>query len=262
VGKVIAYFIPFPRPRVPNLAYVDIPERFLMYTLPQLQAGRQPNEEQAKKAEKIRQKQFKEITKAASKAKSANAAFLSRFQDHASSETERDGNDGCGLDASKGIQFDELIIVYPPTAKADEKEIRSMFLTTLIEWGEAYTGNAAKTAKMLSRRLTHNCICGHHEHERLTLTVKTSIELEMLSRYLAKYCWEQDQRLFAHPGLMTPTEQTILDALGWESSGSAGVAKGGKDWESVEMEGDLKAWIKKGAKEWAANCKKLDKENN
>jgi hypothetical protein len=201
----------------------------------------------------------------------------------------------------KTVGVEEMVLIYPPTMGMDEHQMREEFVNTMLRtkskaqrdaiistglmpvafgidilatfiWpfgglGEidtvwAYNNiRGAKTARSVTKRLSSSSTTGDHEQDTLHLNFSPSQRIEVLRRYLAAECHKADARLF--PGYLTsPTESTVLEAIGWSPRQTGGESRNWEDeqWEVSEVKEDLRLVMHKGAKEWKKWCTAYEKD--
>jgi len=130
----------------------------------------------------------------------------------------------------------------------------------------AYTSwRGLKTSRSVTKRLSS---ASNHENPRddkdvdnqLKLNFIQSQRLEILSRYLGAECGKIEPTMFPEHIYSSPTEEQVLEAIGWGPS-QTGETKNWEDeqWEVSETKDDLKTTFRKAAKEWKKWCSQLEK---
>lgn len=115
------------------------------------------------------------------------------------------------------------------------------------------SAKGAKVSRSITKRLNSSSenVEEQSEDDKLRLEFLPSARLDVLARYLAAKCHDQDIHMFASPG-MQPTETDVLRAIGWAPSQQDQATRNRDDeqWETSEVKDDIKAVMVKGAKEW------------
>lgn len=199
----------------------------------------------------------------------------------------------------KTVGLEEIILVYPSSVHGTQEEIRTEFVNSMMRSKSKAQRDAiiatgllpvsaaidilatfvwpfgglleidavwafssirgAKMARSTTKRLTSSNSGGKDDESKLRLTFTPSPRLEILGKYLATRCHEQDAKLFPSHGV-PPTETTVLEAIGWSPSQTGGQSKNWEDeqWEITEVKDDIKAVMTKGAREWDRWCKAFE----
>lgn len=121
----------------------------------------------------------------------------------------------------------------------------------------------AKTARSVTKRLTSSTKSGDLKEDdgaQLKLTFKPSSRDEVLARFLASHCEQQDRKLFPRSGT-SPSTSEVLDAIGWSPSHTGGESRNWEDdaWERDQVKEDLVTVMGKAAKQWDKWCKAFAK---
>ena len=153
--RLVAYLVPFPKPRLHGIPEEAIPQRFLIYTPPPppLQTPKEGDKES--KIHKVQRKWEAEIREAKtanakvtswkgikgrvtkgidwgmSQTKSSNLEFLNRIG--ASQEADKHVEDGNsdGEETKKTVPLSEMLLVHPPMPGTPE-QIRAEFVNTML----------------------------------------------------------------------------------------------------------------------------------
>lgn len=158
--KLVAYLVPFPKPKLHNIPADAIPERFLIYTPPPppLKAPAEGEKEgrvhkvQRKWQEEIRQaktgnaktmswkgvkgKATTGINWAMSQTKTSNLEFLNRIganpqEDQASDKHADDGHHE-EQDTKATVKLEEMLLVYPSSMPGATDQIKQDFVNTMM----------------------------------------------------------------------------------------------------------------------------------
>ncbi|KIW05987.1 uncharacterized protein PV09_03171 [Verruconis gallopava] len=176
------------------------------------------------------------------------------------SKAQRDSIIATGL-LPVGFAIDVLAtLVWPFGGLA---EIDSVWLYSSIR--------GAKTARSVTKRLHSTAGPGgaqdgaapgdtSQDGAKLKLTFRPSDRLDVLRNYLQAECHRRHPKYFPSAG-PSPTETQVLEAIGWSPS-QTGETKNWEDeqWEVTEVKDDLKATMRKGAKEWSKWVEKYEKD--
>jgi hypothetical protein len=156
---LVAYLVPFPKPKIPNVTPEQIPQRFMIYTPPPPPFVDKPAEGekegrvhkvQRKWQEEVRQaktgnektmswkgvkgKAIKGINWAAGQTKSSNLEFLNRIG--GSEEQERDAHADDGVheadQTNATVKLEEMLLIYPSSMPGSPEEIREEFVNTML----------------------------------------------------------------------------------------------------------------------------------
>lgn len=149
--KLVAYLVPFPKPKLHGLPADAIPPRFLIYTPPPppLKAPKEGEKEdrlhkvQRKWQEEVRaaktstaktaswkgvkSKATRGISKAMGFTKSSNLEFLNRIG--AGSDDE---NDHEGEETHKTVGLEEMVLVYPQSVNMEPDRLKQEFVDTMM----------------------------------------------------------------------------------------------------------------------------------
>lgn len=153
--KLVAYLIPFPKPRVANVDPARIPDRFLIYTPPAPPLQAPVEGEKETRAHKLQRKWQEEVktaklsdakvnswkgakgraTKGISYAmswvKSSNLEFLNRVPDGSSDKHAEDGvHEGDTTHRTVGLT--EMLLIYPSSLQGTPDQIRASFVETML----------------------------------------------------------------------------------------------------------------------------------
>jgi hypothetical protein len=157
--KLVAYLIPFPKPRIPNVAPESIPQRFMIYTPPPPPFVDPPNEgEKEGRVHKVQRKWQEEVRTAktgnqktrswkgvkgkvikgvdwaAGQTKSSNIEFLNRIGGSGEQERDSHADDGVheGEQTQATVKLEEMLLVYPSSMAGSPEEIREEFINTML----------------------------------------------------------------------------------------------------------------------------------
>jgi hypothetical protein len=152
--KLIAYLVPFPKPRIQGIDPATIPDRFLIYTPPPPPLAKPAEGEKEAKLHKVQRKWQEEVRAAkTSTAKTAswqgvkskatrgigkamqyttpsNLDFLGRATGGSKSDSEADGVHE-GETTHKTVGVEELVLVHPPMGMNPD-EMRAEFVNTML----------------------------------------------------------------------------------------------------------------------------------
>lgn len=157
--KLVAYLVPFPKPRLPNVDPASIPTRYLIYAPPPPPLSTPKEGEKEDRVHKVQRKWEAEIRDAKnsdaktmswkgmkSKAvkginwgmgqtKSSNIEFLNRIgvnpeQETHESHAEDDPQEGEQTKAT--VTLEEMVLVYPSSMPGSPDEIREEFINTML----------------------------------------------------------------------------------------------------------------------------------
>ncbi|KAF2479514.1 hypothetical protein BDY17DRAFT_256957 [Neohortaea acidophila] len=263
--KLVAYLVPFPKPRLPNIPPEDIPTRFLIYTPPPPPFVDKPAEgEKEGKVHKVQRKWQEEIREA----KTSKAETMS---------------------------WKEMLLIYPSSMTSTAEQMREEFINTMMRsktkaqrdaviatgllpvsaaidilltvvwpfgglleidsvWAYASI-RGAKTSRSITKRLTSTSTSGRHDEDTLHLDFTPSPRLAVLEQYLAARCHSRSSDMFPSTAL-SPGEGEVLESIGWFPSNKGGVERNWEDeqWEISEVKDDLRNVMGKGSKEWVKWC--------
>ena len=151
--KLIAYLVPFPKPRVQGVDPANIPDRFLIYTPPPPPLGKPIEGEKEAKLHKVQRKWQEEvraaktstaktaswkgvkskatrgINKAMAYTTTSNLDFLGRATG-GKSDSEDDGVHE-GETTHKTVAVEEMVLVHPPMGMSQD-EMRTEFVNTML----------------------------------------------------------------------------------------------------------------------------------
>jgi hypothetical protein len=151
--KLIAYLVPFPKPRLQGIDPAAIPDRFLIYTPPPPPLGKPAEGEKEAKLHKVQRKWQEEvraaktstaktaswqgvkskatrgISKAMSYTTTSNLDFLGRATG-GKSDSEDDGVHE-GETTHKTVGVEEMVLVHPPMGLSQD-EMRAEFVNTML----------------------------------------------------------------------------------------------------------------------------------
>jgi hypothetical protein len=156
--KLIAYLVPFPKPRLPNIDPSTIPERFLIYTPPPPPLSKPAEGTKEGKVHKVQRKWQEEVREAkTSTAKTAswkgvkskatrgiswaidrtttsNLDFLGRISPSHSDSEDSQAKDGVheADTTKKTIGVSEMLLIYPSTIKETPEQLRAEFVNTML----------------------------------------------------------------------------------------------------------------------------------
>lgn len=152
--KLIAYLVPFPKPRVQGIDPATIPDRFLIYTPPPPPLVKPAEGEKEAKLHKVQRKWQEEvraaktstaktaswqgvkskatrgISKAISYTTTSNLDFLGRATGGGKSDSEDDGIHE-GETTHKTVGVEELVLVHPPMGMSQD-DMRAEFVNTML----------------------------------------------------------------------------------------------------------------------------------
>jgi len=150
--SLIAYLIPFPKPQLGTINPPDVPTRFMIWTPPPPPLQKPAEGEKEDKLHKVQRKWQEEVRSAkTSTAKTAswkgikskatkgiswavdrttssNLEFLGRMES-SHSDTEQDTD---GPTTKKTVPVQEMILVYPPTMRMNNEQMREEFVNTML----------------------------------------------------------------------------------------------------------------------------------
>lgn len=155
--KLVAYLVPFPKPRLSNIDTAKIPDRFLIYTPPPPPLTAPAEGEKEGKLHKVQRKWQEEVrsaktstakvtswhgvksrvTKGIDKAMgyttTSNLDFLGRVSG-SPQPTDKHADDGVheGSETKKTVGVDEMVLIYPQTMGLDQRQIREEFVNTML----------------------------------------------------------------------------------------------------------------------------------
>ncbi|KAF2755917.1 hypothetical protein EJ05DRAFT_441935 [Pseudovirgaria hyperparasitica] len=264
--KLIAYLIPFPKPKGHD---TNIPDRFLIYTPPPPPFPKPAEGEKESRSVKVQRKWQEEVRAAkTSEAKAASWAGLRK-------------------NATKA----EMVLVYPASIPMNPEQIRTEFINTMLRsqskaqrdsilatgllpvtlaidilstpiwpFGGLFEVDAvwayasirgARIARSTTKRLTSTGTNSDPNKDTLHIRFQSAARLDILRRYLAMICHERNPKRFPSAGVNV-TETEVLEAIGWSPSQ---VKEGERNWEDEQWEltsvkDDLRAVMGKGAREW------------
>lgn len=170
--KLVAYLVPFPKPRIANVDPSQIPDRFLIYTPPPPPLQAPAEGEKESKAHKLQRKWQEEVrsaklsdakvtswkgakgraTKGISYAmswvKSSNLEFLNRVPD---APTDKHSDDGVheGDTTHRTVGLTEMLLIYPATMQTTPEAIRANFVDTMLRTKSAAQKDAILATGLL-----------------------------------------------------------------------------------------------------------------
>jgi hypothetical protein len=158
--KLIAYLVPFPKPRLANVPPESIPQRYLIYTPPPPPFVDKPKEgEKEGRVHKVQRKWQDEIREAKTgdaktiswkgvkgkaikgidwgmgKTKSSNIEFLNRIgtnQEQQGSDPHADDGHHEGEQTNATVKLEEMLLVYPSSMPGSPEQIREEFINTML----------------------------------------------------------------------------------------------------------------------------------
>ncbi|KEQ85531.1 hypothetical protein M438DRAFT_271411 [Aureobasidium pullulans EXF-150] len=268
--KLVAYLVPFPKPKLHGIPPEAIPARFLIYTPPPPPLKSPKEGEKEAKVHKLQRKWQEEVRSA--KTSTAKTA----------------------------IGLEEMVLIYPNSIKSSPDQLKIEFVQSMMRskskaqrdsviatgllpvsaaidimatliwpfgglleidavWAAASI-RGAKISRNVTKRLTSTSTTGKHDEDTLKLSFTPSPRLEVLDKYLGAKCHDKDAKTFPSFGA-APTETDCLQAIGWAPSQTGGDAKNWEDehWETAEVKEDLKTVMTKAAREWEKWCKAYEK---
>ncbi|KAK7512384.1 uncharacterized protein IWZ02DRAFT_385001, partial [Phyllosticta citriasiana] len=277
--KLIAYLIPFPKPKLNNVPVESIPDRFLIYTPPPPPLTKPAESEKEGRVHKVQRK----------------------WQ-----EEEKDGG------PSKAVPLTHLTLVYPSSLPYTPAELRREFISSMLRttskaqrdsilatgllpvsvvvdtlimfvwpfgglfeadtvW--AYSSiRGAKIARSTTKRLQATSEAdgvddgaaakNNDQEPTLSLEFRPSSRLSTLQRYLAHRCHERSPAFFPYPSGACPTETEVLEAIAWAPSQAGGATRNWEDerWEVAEVKEDFRGIMSKGAREWEKWCRLFEED--
>ncbi|KAF1996175.1 hypothetical protein P154DRAFT_443884, partial [Amniculicola lignicola CBS 123094] len=251
-GKVTAYLIPFPKPRIKGVTPEDIPERFLVYTPPNPPLSKPAPGEKESGWHKTQRTWQEDVRKAAmSKATGTDTISSS-----------------ASTPPTKPQPLSELTLVYPPSLALPPEKIRSEFVDSLLRTREssrkdaivassliplaatidaalivtlggltevsgvwAYTSiRGTLTSKKMTEGLAlaeerdHKCKKGKAKKTAIDMRMQQSGYVEILRRYLELACVKKEFHMFPNIEEMAGdvNEAALLDAIGWQPTRRSG----------------------------------------
>ncbi|KAF1987014.1 hypothetical protein K402DRAFT_393165 [Aulographum hederae CBS 113979] len=161
--KLVAYLVPFPKPKLHGVAPEQIPDRFLIYTPPPPPLAKPAEGEKEARLHKVQRKWQEEVREAKtstaktaswkgvkgkatkginwamSQTVSANLEFLNRIGDGTSSKSSKtpthsdDEMEKLEHETThKTVGLEEMILVYPSSIHGSEQEIRAEFVNSML----------------------------------------------------------------------------------------------------------------------------------
>ncbi|KAK8246777.1 hypothetical protein HDK90DRAFT_406742 [Phyllosticta capitalensis] len=282
--KLVAYLIPFPKPKLAKVPAEKIPDRFLIYTPPPPPLTKPAEGEKEARVHKIQRKWQEEVRSA--KNSTAKAASW-----------------------QGAVPLTHLTLVYPSSLPYTPAELRSEFINSMLRtqskaqrdsiiatgllpvsvvvdtlimfvwpFGGLFEADAvwayssirgAKIARSTTKRLQATSEAdgagkakAKDSDPSLALEFTPSARLAVLQRYLAHRCHERAPALFPYPSGSSPTESEVLEAIAWAPSQSGGATRNWEDerWEVQEVKEDFKGIIGKGAREWEKWCRRFEED--
>ncbi|KAK8179645.1 hypothetical protein BC567DRAFT_160376, partial [Phyllosticta citribraziliensis] len=276
--KLIAYLIPFPKPKLNKVSAESIPDRFLIYTPPPPPLTKPAEGEKEGRVHKVQRK----------------------WQ-----EEEKDG-------PSKAVPLTHLTLVYPSSLPYTPAELRREFINSMLRtkskaqrdsilatgllpvsvvvdtlimfvwpFGGLFEADAvwayssirgAKIARSTTKRLQATTEADDDgaaktkakkdDDPKLALEFTPSSRLSTLQRYLAHRCHERSPTFFPYPSGAAPTETEVLEAIAWAPSQTDGATRNWEDerWEVQEVKEDFKGIMSKGAREWEKWCRLFEED--
>ncbi|KAH7122372.1 hypothetical protein B0J11DRAFT_437878 [Dendryphion nanum] len=299
-GSLIAYIIPFPKPRIKNIDIDDIPDRFFIYTPPLPPLSKPAPGEKESHWHKTKREWQEDVRKS-----TLNHASLTTWK---------------GMKAKSTLE--QLTLIYPPTLALAPEKIREEFVNTLLRTRErsrkeaiiasallpiaatidasllitfgglteisgvwAYTNiRGAKTSKKITQGLSigeAQATMAKEEAEMepekgIDLRMQQSNQLEILRRYLNLACLKREFNMF--PVIETAAgdvnEEAVLEAIGWQPTRRQGrdleldlkdkietlTPEQDEEWQHKEARADIKRVFRKGAAEWVTWIKSFQKD--
>ncbi|KAF2142793.1 uncharacterized protein K452DRAFT_286422 [Aplosporella prunicola CBS 121167] len=157
--KLIAYLVPFPKPKLKDVPPEKIPDRFLIYTPPPPPLVKPAEGEKEERLHKVQRKWQEEVREAKnysgeavswkgfksratrginwaiSQTTSANLDFVNRLSgDVGKAEKDKHADDGVQEDATtkKTVGINEMILVYPLSMSGDPASMRVEFVNSML----------------------------------------------------------------------------------------------------------------------------------
>lgn len=158
--KLVAYLVPFPRPKLHNTTADAVPQRFLIYTPPPPPLGKPASGVKEGKVHKVQRKWQDEIREAKmgnaktmswkgvkgkavkginwgmSQTKSSNLEFLNRIGVHQEAEHPPDehAEDAAyeGEQTKGTVKLEEIVLVYPAAMPGSNEQIRQEFINSMM----------------------------------------------------------------------------------------------------------------------------------
>jgi hypothetical protein len=148
--KLIGYLVPFPKPRLSNVAPEAVPSRFMIYTPPppplqkpaegvkedKLHKVQRKWQEEVRAAKTstaktaswkgVKSKATKGINWAMNKTTTANLDFLGRVSPAHSDDDHE------GPETHKTVAVEEMVLIYPPTMQLTDQQMREEFVNTML----------------------------------------------------------------------------------------------------------------------------------
>lgn len=157
--KLVAYLVPFPKPKLHNVPVERVPPRFLIYTPPPPPLKRPAEGEKEGKVHKVQRKWEEEIRQAKtstaktaswqgikskatkginwgmSQTKSSNLEFLNRIGGQSGdAPPDKHSDDGVveGEQTKKTVGVEEMLLVYPASMPGSSDDIKAEFVNTML----------------------------------------------------------------------------------------------------------------------------------
>lgn len=175
--KLIAYVVPFPRPRIPDVPPEKIPSRFLIYTpppppfvsdIPEGEKEGRVHKVQRKWQDEIREaktgkaktmswkgvkgKAIKGINWGMGQTKNSNLEFLNRIgTDQSDQKADAHAEDGKheDEDTNATVKLEEMLLVYPSSMSSNPDQMREEFINTMLRSKSKAQRDAAIATGML-----------------------------------------------------------------------------------------------------------------
>ncbi|ORY18847.1 hypothetical protein BCR34DRAFT_472772 [Clohesyomyces aquaticus] len=283
-GKLIAYLIPFPKPRLEGVKLEDIPDRFLVYTPtppPLSKPALGEKETQWHKNRRQWQEDIRKVMMSNAKPKNVEELTLvypptfplapeqirTEFVDLLNRTREKSRRDAiissslfpvaAALDASLLFTFGGLTEVSGVWAYTSIRgTMASKKMVKDLNRGEIQTDDKADEEPHIEGCKSKAKKTG------INLRMQQSPNIEILRRYLELACLKKDFNMFPQLNQMAGdvNEAAVLDAIGWRPTRRSGRDLQDEQWQTMAEREDVKRFMKKGAKEWFEFCKAFQKE--
>jgi len=154
--KLVAYLIPFPKPKLHNVPAERVPPRFLIYTPPPPPLKKPAEGEKEAKVHKVQRKWEEEIRQAKtntaktaswqgikskatkginwgmSQTKTSNLEFLNRIGGGETPDKHADDGVVESEQTKKTVGVEEMLLVYPASMPGNSEEIKAEFVNTML----------------------------------------------------------------------------------------------------------------------------------